>query len=369
MTARRGGMPQREERRESRDGGPHRSETRRHLFGKQGKNRGNYHVSPSVRKKIAKRQKKRGRWRKRRGRAARRLAKRAARAARKRQQGQLLRVATWNVRTLAVNGANGYGRACSVLHEAARQDVSVVGMQETRRAGRTEFAAAGFRVFCCGTETGGVHGVGIAVKESLCKTSTFTTEFIDERLMAMRFLLAGHRGAVNFVAAYAPTEPSTVDSKRVFWGKLDSLVRRIPSKEYVCIQMDANARTGDRLDGGDGRVIGMYGRDELNDNGMLLLNFATENRLALTNTFFETRKGGIWHTYNGVSGTDCKRLDYILTRQAHHGRVSNVVVIPQPVRPVKADLDHNMVVATINLGGRLAHNRAVRTKPKQKQFN
>ena len=145
----------------------------------------------------------RGRWRKRRGRAARRLAKRAARAARKRQQGQLLRVATWNVRTLAVNGANGYGRACSVLHEAARQDVSVVGMQETRRAGRTEFAAAGFRVFCCGTETGGVHGVGIAVKESLCKTSTFTTEFIDERLMAMRFLLAGHRGAVNFVAAYA----------------------------------------------------------------------------------------------------------------------------------------------------------------------
>ena len=28
-----------------------------------------------------------------------------------------------------------------------------------------------------------------------------------------------------------------------------------------------------------------------------------------------------------------------------------------------------MVVATVNLGGSLAHNRAVRTKPKQKQFN
>ncbi|CAB1116368.1 unnamed protein product [Ectocarpus sp. CCAP 1310/34] len=28
-----------------------------------------------------------------------------------------------------------------------------------------------------------------------------------------------------------------------------------------------------------------------------------------------------------------------------------------------------MVVATVNLGGRLAHNRAVRTKPKQKQYN
>ncbi|CAB1101750.1 unnamed protein product [Ectocarpus sp. CCAP 1310/34] len=192
-------MPQREERRESRDGGPHRSGTRRQLHEKQGKNRGNYHVSPSVRNKIpvAKKQKKRGRWRKRRGRAACRLAKRAARAARKRQQGQLLRVATWHVRALAVNRANGYGPAYSVLHEAARQDASVVGMQETRRAGRTEFAAAGFRVFCCGTETDGVHGVGIAVKESLCKTSTFTTEFIDERLMTMGFLLAGHRGQLR----------------------------------------------------------------------------------------------------------------------------------------------------------------------------
>ncbi|CAB1106171.1 unnamed protein product [Ectocarpus sp. CCAP 1310/34] len=296
VAARRGGMPQREERRESRDGGSHRSGTRRQPYGKQGKNLGNYYrVNPSVRKKNVKKQKKRGRWRIMRGRAARRLATRAALAARKRQQGQLLRVATWNVRTLAVNGANGYGRAYSVLHEAARQDVSVVGMQETRRVGRTEVAAAGFRVFRCGTETCGFHGVGIAVKESLCKTSAFTTEFIDERHMAMGFLLAGHRGAVNFVAAYAPTEPSTADSKRVFWGKLDSLVRRIPSKECVFVLVDANARTGDRLDVGDGRVIGTYGRDELNDNGMLLLNFATENRLALTNTFFETRKGGIWH--------------------------------------------------------------------------
>ena len=51
-------------------------------------------------------------------------------------------------------------------------------------------------------------------------------------------------------------------------------------------------------------VMGNHGRDELNDNGRLLLTFATDNRLAILNTFFDTRKGGIWHTYNGVSGRD-----------------------------------------------------------------
>ena len=77
------------------------------------------------------------------------------------------------------------------------------------------------------------------------------------------------------------------------------------------------------------------------------------------NTFFSTRKGGVSHTYNGVTGSrtsDFKRIDYVLTRQAHRRRVRNVVEHPQPALPVKADSDHNMVIATVDLGGRIAHN-------------
>ena len=74
--------------------------------------------------------------------------------ARTRKKDRLVRVATYNVRTLAVKRANGYGQDFSVLYEAARLDISVVGLQETKRAGRTEFEAAGFRVFCCGSEEG-----------------------------------------------------------------------------------------------------------------------------------------------------------------------------------------------------------------------
>ena len=295
--------------------------------------------------------------------------------ARTRQKGRLVRVATYNVRTLAVKGANGYGRDFSVLYEAARLDISVVGLQETRRAGRTESAAAGFRVFCCGSEAGGHHGVGLAVKESICSNSTYTTQYVDERFMAMRFEISGQSGAVNFISAYAPTEVSKDETKQAFWDRLDSLVQRIPAKECLYVLMDANARTGRRIEGEslqDEGILGTYGRDELNDNGKLLLSFTTDNKLAIMNTFFSTRKGGVSHTYNGVTGSrtsDFKRIDYVLTRQAHRRRVRNVVVHPQPALPAKADSDHNMVIATVDLGGRIAHNRAIRAKPKQRKFS
>ena len=87
---------------------------------------------------------------------------------------------------------------------------------------------------------------------------------------------------------------------------------------------------------------------------------------------FSTRKGGVSHTFNGVTGSrtsDFKRIDYVLTRQAHRRIVRNVVVHPQPALPVKADSDHNMVIATVDLGGHVAHNRAIRAKPKQRKFS
>ena len=230
-------------------------------------------------------------------------------------------------------------------------------------------------MFYNGSTQGGQHGVALAVKESICKTSKFTREDVNERLMSMRFEISGQHQAVNFVVGYAPTEPSDSEKKRAFWHRLDSLVQRIPKKEALFVLMDANARTGLKIEGErteDDGVLGAYGRDELNSNGKRLLNFATDNKLAVTNTFFSTRKGGISHTYNGVIGDragDFKRIDYILTRQAHRPRVHNVEVHPQPNRQIKADSDHNMVFATVDLGGRLAHNRRVQQTPQPRSFD
>jgi len=124
--------------------------------------------------------------------------------------------------------------------------------------------------------------------------------------------------------------------KTSVWSKLNSL---------VCVCADGRQRADGDEDGERGRMgLGEEGRNELNNNGRLLLTFAKEIRLALLITF-PTRRGGTWHTCNGVSGNERWRLVYILSRQTHRNRVSNITVIPQPERPAKADSDHNMVVA------------------------
>ena len=215
---------------------------------------------------------------------------------------------------------------------------------------------------------GGQQGVALAVKGSICKMSRFTREDVNERLMSMLFEMSGQHQVVNFVVGCAPTEPSDSEKKRAFWHRLDSLVQRIPKKECIFELMDANARTGEKIEGErteDDRVLGAYGRDDLNNNGKRVLNFTTDNKLAVTNTFFSTRKGGISHTYNGVIG-DRWRL------QAHrlHSNTPGTPTestqrrsTPATKSVIKADSDHIMMFATVDLGGRFAHNRRVRQTP------
>ena len=98
-------------------------------------------------------------------------------------------VATYNVRTLAAKGKSGYGHA-SVCW---RRRGNFIGLQETRRSGKTDLSAVGYRVFCSGQEETegrqGLYGVGLAVKESICRKSVYTHQLIDERLISMRFEL------------------------------------------------------------------------------------------------------------------------------------------------------------------------------------
>ena len=149
-------------------------------------------------------------------------------------------------------------------------------------------------------------------------------------------------------------------------------VEHIPTKELLFVLIDANARTGKRMEGcDDGRALGAYGRDELTNNGKRLLSLASDNKLALTNTFFSARKGGISHTFNCCinSRNDRKRIDYILTRQTHRPRVYDVKIHPQPPSPAKTSSDHNIVYAMFCLSGRIAPNRRIRTKKQIQPFD
>ena len=75
-----------------------------------------------------------------------------------------------------------------------------------------------------------------------------THQFIGKWLMSMRFELASKCEAVNFVAAYAPTDcAKNAELKSIFWQKLEDLVEKIPTAERLFVLMDANMTDDERV--------------------------------------------------------------------------------------------------------------------------
>ena len=317
---------------------------------------------------VTERRKILARKRRRRGRAERRL-RQSERMNRAHARGREVAVATHNVRTMAVDGKHGVGRALDVLSVYDRLGCDVIGLRQTRRGGHSAFSQAGYLVYCsgeCGGENGGKKGqggVGLAVRTPITRAA-HSPEFISDRLLKVTLELRGQAKAVTFVVAYAPTEIQNANNnKHAFWTSLDRVVEEVPKHEQLFVLMDANARTGRREKGQvgskDSKILGAYGRDTLNDNGELLLSFANNHDLALVNTFFSTPKGGISHTFNGRGK---KRIDYILTRQRDRKLVRNVTVHPQPsFLPISG---HNIVSAPVKLLGHFSRNHRLRTPAK-----
>ena len=243
-----------------------------------------------------------------------------------------LNAVTWNVRSLSLTGRRGAGHAEVLLQKCKVLGRDVIGLQETRKPGRTEFAAAGYRVFCSGVDgrTGraGQHGVGLAVKESIIREATWTQELTNERLMSMTFNLTGKSNAITFVVAYGPTDTvsNTRQQKDVFWADLESAVSRVPSSDYLFVLIDAYARTGVRMGEEDCKVIGGYGRDTRvsDSNGTSLLRFAGDNKLALVNIFFSVPKGCTFRTFNGTRPADRKRIETTSSRDNHIASLSEM---------------------------------------------
>ena len=125
-----------------------------------------------------------------------------------------LNLATWNVRSLSLTGRRGVGYAEVLLQKCKVLGCDFIGLQETRRLGRTGFAAAGYRVFC-GREGGssgrtGQHGVRLAVKKYIVREARWTQELTNERLMSTTFNLADKYNAITFVVTYGPTDTVSI---------------------------------------------------------------------------------------------------------------------------------------------------------------
>ena len=114
----------------------------------------------------------------------------------------------FNVRTSAVNGANGIGHIDTLLRP---KGFDAIGLQETKWDETFEIITSGYRVFFSG-DCSGVkdrkmqHGVGLATKEQIVKKVSkdgIVIECISARLLKAKISIKSN--FVTFVVAYAPT--------------------------------------------------------------------------------------------------------------------------------------------------------------------
>ena len=190
--------------------------------------------------KVTERRKRLARKRRRRGRAERRLLRQSKLRNRARARGREITVATHNVRTMAVDGTHGVGRALDVLSVYDRLECDVIGLQETRRSGHSAFSQAGYLVYCsseCGGKNGGKKGqggVGLAVRASITRAA-HPPEFISDCVLKVTLELRGRAKAVTFVVAYAPTERRNPSNKHAFCTSLDRVVEEVPKHEHLFV--------------------------------------------------------------------------------------------------------------------------------------
>ena len=235
-----------------------------------------------------------------------RRGRRRIRSARARSRAGELVLGTYNVRTLAFKGTNSIGHTELILKTCEDTGCDIKGLQEVRRNGQGAFTAAGNVVFCSGADEGkdgkkGNHGVGLAVRERIVAGTDkreVAVECISARLMRVRVQLKGKSNGVSSIVGYAPTLDKSTSETDYFWSLLDDVVKGVHSRDHLLVLMDANARTGMRGIGWtDSKVLGAYGRDELNDNGERLLIQETVHKLALLNAYDATPAHGISYTF------------------------------------------------------------------------
>ena len=179
---------------------------------------------------------------------------------------------------MSADDKDGVGRAAEVLSVYQQIVCNYFGLQETRSSGRSALLLQARCEVYRSCEPGGdgegkkgQDGVRFAVRKSMSRAETRSSEFISGMLLKVMREKCGPAQLVTFVVGYEPIDTQYVGKMHAFWTVLDRAVKKVPEHKQLFVLMGENARTGRRRSGKLGseefKVLGAYGRDTLNDNG------------------------------------------------------------------------------------------------------
>jgi len=245
-----------------------------------------------------------------------------------------LRIATWNVLTLA---NPGYPEA--LVSELRKYRILMAGLTEVRLTDSGARLVDGCTLLHSGGPTRS-NGVALLLDKMLAK-SLVTWNPISDRLLCAR--LKHKHGYMSVVVAYAPTDSSPDSSKDDFYHQLESLTTTFPPHDKVIVLGDFNAVSGTDRQGYED-VVGNYGAGTVNDNSTRFLSYCCAHRLSIMGSWF-CRRDMHRFTWYCNDGRTRKEIDHILTSDRSLFKAVRVYRGAEP----PAISDHRLLIATIAL--------------------
>ena len=190
-----------------------------------------------------------------------------------------------------------------------------------------------------------MHGVGLAVKNTIMKSITEEPTYVNERLMSLRIPLARGEHAL-VISAYAPTLVADEEDKDRFYCDLHELLHNANHRDKILLLGDFNARVGTRRDLW-GQTMGPHGIGNLNANGLRLLTLCAEHDLTITNTLFKLKS--IYKTsWLHPRSKQWHLLDYVIVRSSQ----TKEITITRAMRGAECWTDHNLILSKIKISVR-----------------
>ena len=318
--------------------------------------------------------------------------KKSAQARRERRRRCLIRVGSWNVRSLVESEGNIETASIQnkvvedrkldlVISELHRLSLDVAGVQETHWFGEHLYEDdKGNTVITSGravdANTHRRRGEGVALILNKFSSGawkaggSFWRSFGPRVVLARLKLPLSHPRGVNnpksiyVISAYAPTFASPRTAKDEFFHQLQCAINVCKDHQYILLG-DFNARVGSGMAEDEwGRVRGPHGLGQLNSAGTELLSFLSMNKASLCNTWFAKRDifKRTWQ-HPGSMAWHC--IDYIIVRQADQRQCMDVTT----VRNAECGSDHELLTMSFDLDTPAVRRRAARHSPPVFQFD
>lgn len=260
------------------------------------------------------------------------LTKRSGRRAKKRN---IVRVGTWNVRSMLIAG-----RLEETAREMRRYNVGILALQETRWRGTGRIDREHYTVYYSGEEKQGKNGTAFMIdKRYRGRVKKFKP--INGRLCSIT--ITNKQANITIVNAYAPTEDAEEGKKSEFYEKIEEIYGDIPKNDIVLIMGDFNAKVG-RED----HNAGIAGKEtihaETNDNGSRLCNLAFTTDTIISSTKFRHR---MEHkiTWLWPGKKEGNQIDHILISKKWDRIIHDV----RSFRGANVDTDHILLIAKMKL--------------------